>query len=451
MDVNVNKKLFGTDGVRGVANQKMTPELAYNIGKATALIYNTNKRGKIIIGKDNRKSSDMLETAFISGALSHGANVERIGVITSAGVCYLAKQLRANAGVMITASHNPAEYNGIKIFNGNGVKLTDTQQTQIEQIVYKNRNLKVKNRKIGALRENFEAISEYMSFLKNSIYGDFEDFYVCIDCANGAGSEIVSKVFKDLKIKHKRINKKKNSLLINKSCGATHPNFLSKTVKDGNFNIGFALDGDADRLVVVDSNGEVISGDDILFLIANYLKAKGELKNNIVVGTVMTNYSLEQKFKEQNIKLIRTKVGDRFVVKEMIKQGANLGGEQSGHFVFFDKLESSDGVLSALQILKVLRDGNLSLKNLPNTFIKMPQILVNIKVSESDKWKVMKSEELLSEIKDINDEFKGEGRLVVRASGTENVIRIMVESFNEKKLKKAVKRVQNCVKTQKKL
>lgn len=385
----MQNKLFGTDGVRGIANKTLMPETAYKIGKALALIYSSElTKVKVIIGKDTRVSSDMIESALISGIMAQGADVVLLGVIPSGGVSYLAKKLKANAGVMITASHNEASYNGIKIFNGNGYKITRSQELQIEQLVYENDKELVENKKIGQITRDIRAIKCYQDYLVERLNGFFNGLKVCLDCANGAGRAIAPSVFKKLGVQLEVINNKKNGLLINKNCGATSLDSLSKKMKSGNYDIGFALDGDADRLMVIDEKGKVVAADDIIFLLAKDLKIKNMLESNIVVGTVMSNFGLEIMLKENGIKLYRTKVGDKYVTDYILEHNLMLGGESSGHFIFKNYVITADGILSAINILKLLKEYKKPLSELLGEVKKFPQILINIIVDENKKSKL---------------------------------------------------------------
>lgn len=441
------QKLFGTDGVRGIANVELTPSIAYNLGKALALIYNVQiGKVKIVIGKDTRLSCDMLESAFASGAMAHGAEIELLGIVPSASVAYLAKQLKANAGVVISASHNNAEYNGIKIFNGNGYKITDLQEKQIEQIVTENKNLLVDNEFIGKITYNKKAIDIYEKYIKNSFETSFRESKICLDCANGAGYLIAPKIFEGLCRKLKVVFNKNDGNLINKNCGATSVENLSKFVKNGDFDIGFALDGDADRLIVLDELGNIVDGDGCLFLIAIYMKRKGLLKNNTVVGTVMSNYGLEVSLKEFGISLNRTSVGDKNVINEMLKGGFNLGGESSGHLIFLDKSTTSDAILTAIQILELLKEEKKPLSKLVSEMKKYPQLIVNIKVNKINKLKILQSDLLQEQIKLCEQQIFNKGRLVVRASGTENLIRIMVEGEDKILINKIALKLQQDIK-----
>ena len=441
------KKLFGTDGARGIANEGLTPIIAYNIGKALALIYkNKLERVKIVVGKDTRMSSDMLCASLCAGITAHGGRVELLGVIPTAGVAYLYKNIKVYEWIIILAYNNIASYNGIKVFNGNGYKITKKQEQQIEELVFDETNFLVKNSEIGKIIYNKSAIHKYKSYLLNKQNNIFKGIKICLDCANGAGGVIAPKVLSELGAKVSVINNSKNGNLINKNCGATNLKNLSETVKMGNFDVGFALDGDADRLMTVDENGEIISGDGMLFLIAKNLYLKNKLNNNVAVGTSMTNFGIEKSLNDLGIKLARTEVGDKYIVEYILKNDLTFGGEQSGHFVFKNYSTTADGILSAIEILKVLKENNEPISKLIKDIIHYPQILINLPVSEIKKQKIMESELVDAEVKNCQNQLLDSGRVVVRASGTESVIRIMLEGKQEKMLEKLAKKLKKVIK-----
>jgi phosphoglucosamine mutase len=440
------QKLFGTDGIRGIANKTLTCETAYKVGKALAQIYSTElEKIKIVVGKDTRKSCDMLQAALISGIMAMGASVELVGIMPSGGVAYLAKKLKAHAGVVITASHNEASYNGIKIFNGNGYKLTTMQELQIEQLVFEDSSELVKNEKIGQININKKASEAYIKYLIGDLEGFFSGISVCLDCANGAGSVLAPKIFKKLGVNLTVINNKRDGISINEKCGATDLNSLIKKLKSEKCDIGFALDGDADRLMTVDEKGKTVDADNLIYLLAKDLKQKNKLNGNSAVGTIMSNYGLELMLKEENISLKRTQVGDKYIVDFMLENSLNFGGEQSGHFVFKNYVTTADGIASAIQILKLLKQQEKPISELFKSVKKLPQILLNIKVDEDKKQAIISNPELLAKIKQCEKQLENIGRVVIRASGTENVIRIMVEGKNENLVKNIAKTLKNVV------
>jgi|LGOV01.1.fsa_nt_gb phosphoglucosamine mutase len=443
----VIKKLFGTDGIRGIANEVLTPELAFRVGQALTVVYK-NKIDKVmvLVGKDTRASSDMLEASFCSGVTSAGGEIIKVGIMPSAGVCYLAKQLKCHAGVVITASHNQPEFNGIKIFNGNGYKLTRTQELQIEQIVAKNETLRAKNEIIGGIIFNDQAKNAYENYLtKNSPI--LQGVELCIDCANGAGYSIFPNVLKKLGAKVEVINNSKNGLLINKNCGATDLKSLVEKVKLRKFDASFALDGDADRLMCVDGNGKIIDGDAILFLIAKYLKQKNRLNKNTVVGTIMTGFGTELALKRIGIKLVRVRVGDKYVIEQMVKENLDFGGEASGHFIFKNNVTTADGILTALELIKIMKNTGKNLTELTQEIKKIPQVKFNVFIEENKKELVLDNAKVKEEIKSAKETLENFGRVVIRASGTENVIRIMVEGKNEKLINNVAKKLKKVVKS----
>jgi len=433
----LQKKLFGTDGVRGLVNINLTPETAYKIGKALAQIYdNKLEKIKVIVAKDTRASSDMLQTAICSGLLAQGANVEFAGVMPTGAVSFLAKKLKANAGVMITASHNDVKYNGIKIFNGNGFKLTISQEYQIERLVNEDKNLLVDYKNVGQLKFNKNATKLYQGYLLDNISGFFDNFNICLDCANGAGSSVAPKILKSLKANVVVMHSTSNGFNINKNCGATNLASLSKKVKSGKFDIGFALDGDADRLMTVDENGRVVDTDSLIFLLAKNFNKKNKLNNNALATTIMSNYGLEVSLKEYDILLHRTKIGDKYVIDHMLEYDLNFGAENSGHYIFKNFVTTSDAIFSMIKILQLLKQKNKPISELIKSVKKYPQVLLNLEVDEDKKLEVMKNAYLFKQIKKCKRKLKNKGRVIVRPSGTENLIRVMVEGLDEKLVKK---------------
>lgn len=432
------KKYFGTDGIRGVANKELTPELAFKVARAGAFVLaqNNNDEPVILIGKDTRISGDMIETAMIAGFCSVGAKVKVLGIIPTPAVAYLVKKYNASAGVVISASHNPYEFNGIKFFNNKGTKLDDFIEEQIENIMESDEisNVELQNDKIGTYEIVLDATKEYADFLTSSIKDTSinSEIVVGLDTANGATYKIAEDVFKKLGIKYKIINNTPNGININNNCGATHIEYLGKFVVDNNLSLGLAFDGDGDRCLAVDNEGNLVDGDKILSILGNYLNSKGKLSKNTIVATIMSNIGLDKYAKENNINIAKTKVGDRYVLEEMQKNGYNLGGEQSGHVILLDYNPTGDGILTGLKLIEVILQENKSLFELANQIKQYPQVTVNAKVSNDKKYNFSKNEKISSEINKIDEEFKGNGRAIVRASGTEPLIRVMIEGENQK-------------------
>jgi len=388
-------KYFGTDGVRGVANSELTPELAFKLGRYGGYVLTKNHdRPKVLIGRDTRISGHMLEGALVAGLLSIGAEVMRLGVITTPGVAYLTKALGAQAGVMISASHNPVADNGIKFFGPDGFKLSDEQEEQIEILLDK--DIDDLPRPIGAdlgqVNDYFEGGQKYIQFLKQTVEEDFAGIHIALDCANGATSSLASHLFADLEADLSTMGASPDGLNINDGVGSTHPEALAAFVKEKEADVGLAFDGDGDRLIAVDENGEIVDGDQIMFICAKYLKEDDRLKHSTVVSTVMSNLGFYKALEQYGIKSVQTAVGDRYVVEEMRKNGYNLGGEQSGHIIFLDYNTTGDGLLTGLQLVNIMKKTKKPLSVLSKELKKYPQELVNVKVT--DKYKVMEYPEI---------------------------------------------------------
>lgn len=428
-------RLFGTDGARGVANQELTCEIAFKIGQAAAFVLTEecHRKPKIIIGKDTRISCDMLEAALTAGLCSVGAQVVSLGIIPTPAVAYLTRKYEAEAGVMISASHNSAEYNGIKIFNSNGYKLSDAIEERIEAIVLDNAEEidMPTGDDVGTVKKCETAIEDYTEFAKNVIDCDLKGMRVAIDCANGASYKTAAKVISALGGEPFVIHNHPNGTNINLNCGSTHLKDICSYVKNAGVDVGLAFDGDADRLMVIDENGEVIDGDKIMLICAEYLKSIGMLRKNTLVITVMSNLGLILKSKELGIETVQTAVGDRYVLEEMLKSGYNLGGEASGHIIFLNHNTTGDGLVSALNILKILKLTGKKMSELARIYETMPQCIINAKVSNTKKKDYDKDEVILEEIHHLEKEFDGKGRILVRASGTEPCVRVMIEGENQ--------------------
>lgn len=442
-------KLFGTDGVRGVANLELTPKIAYNLGRAGAFVLSgfLKHKSKILIGKDTRISGDLLEAALTSGICSVGVDVDLVGVIPTPGIAYLAKKNNYDAGIMISASHNPFYDNGIKFFNRNGYKLSDEMENKIEEIIFdKSDNLpKITHEKIGSVNYKYNLLDDYADFLESSFSGlDLSNFKIALDCANGATFKIAARIFKNLGARVYVINNQPDGININLNCGSTHIDGLIKFVFENNCDIGFGFDGDGDRCLIVDSNGKIIYGDEILSIIGCYMKSKKILKQNTIVTTIMSNLGLFMVGKKEKINIIKTKVGDRYILEEMLKDDYNLGGEQSGHIILSDYNTTGDGILTALYISKIMFESGGKICDLNNMQV-MPQVLVNAKVSNIKKNDYLSNIEIRNAIKSLENEFGEAGRIVIRPSGTEPVIRVMLEGQNKNLLDQAAMNLANLI------
>ncbi len=429
-------RLFGTDGARGVANQELTCEIAFKIGQAAAFVLTEqcHRKPKILIGKDTRISCDMLEAALAAGLCSVGAQVIELGIIPTPAVAYLTRRYEAEAGIMISASHNSAEYNGIKIFNANGYKLSDAIEERIEGIVLDNAEEidMPTGDDVGTVKRAETAISDYTDFVKSITDCDLAGMRIAIDCANGASYKTAAKVISALGGEPFVIHNHPNGTNINLNCGSTHLGDLCSYVKNVGVDVGLAFDGDADRLLVVDEHGNVIDGDKIMLICAQYLKEHGMLRKDTLVITVMSNLGLVLKAEELGIKTVQTTVGDRYVLEEMLKSGYNLGGEASGHIIFLNHNTTGDGLVSALNILKILKLSGKTMSELAKIYDTMPQCIINAKVSNAKKKNFDKDEVILEEIRHLEEEFNGKGRVLVRASGTEPCVRVMIEGEDQK-------------------
>lgn len=424
-------KLFGTDGVRGVANEELTCELAFDIGRCAAhvLTGELKHKPKILIGKDTRISGDMLESALSAGLCSVGAQVVSLGVIPTPAVAYLTRKYEADAGVVISASHNSAEYNGIKIFNGNGYKLSDEIEERIEKLILED-NSEIKlptGDNVGTIEHCKTAVKDYVEFAKSTIDCDLSGMKIAIDCANGASYKTAVSVIVELGAEVFVVSNHPNGTNINLNCGSTHTKDFEEYVKNINVDIGLSFDGDADRLLVIDEKGNLIDGDKIMLICAEQLLKENKLNKNTLVTTVMTNLGLVNTAKEKGIEIVQTKVGDRYVLENMLNNGYSLGGEQSGHIIFLDFNTTGDGLVSALQLLSILKKSGKKLSELSDVFKPLPQAIVNAKVSNQKKNDYMNDETIMAEIKALEKEFSKNGRVLIRPSGTEAKVRVMLE------------------------
>lgn len=425
-------RLFGTDGVRGVANSELTPELAFNLGKAGAAVLSQgNKRPVIVIGKDTRLSGDMLENALAAGILAVGGNVIKVGVIPTPAVAYLTRYYRADAGIVISASHNPFEYNGIKFFNGQGYKLDDSIEEKIEDIIMRgiDANAHVTGDQIGRCLEAEESATElYCNSLLETIDISLEGMKIVLDCANGAAFEIAPKVYRKLGADVTVIGDEPNGININEAIGSTHPEKLQREVISCQADLGLAYDGDADRLIVVDEKGNVIDGDRTICICAKMLKDTGELGVNKVTTTVMSNLGFHKYVKEViGAEIEVTGVGDRYVLESMLKTGSVIGGEQSGHIIFKNYTTTGDGTLSSLQFVKALVASGKKASELSEEIELFPQVLVNARVHNDNKKIFMNDEEVKQKIADVEAKIGEDGRVLIRPSGTEPLVRVMIE------------------------
>lgn len=431
-------KLFGTDGVRGIANRDLTPQLAYKLGRIGAHVLNKNnsKKAKVVIGKDTRISGDLLESAMTAGFLSMGMDVISAGVIPTPGVAHLTRFLGADIGVVISASHNPAQYNGIKFFNNQGYKLPDQVEEEIEKYILNDEDVGVvkEGRDIGTIIYYENSTEEYTNFLKTTLDCDFKGLKIAVDAGNGAAYKAGPKLLKELGAEVIVINDKPNGTNINEDCGSTNPDKVADLVKATKADIGLAFDGDADRLITVDETGNIVDGDYIMAICAVNLKKHGKLKNNTVVGTVMSNMGFEVAMEEQGCHVKRTKVGDRYVLEEMIKGEYCLGGEQSGHVIFLDYNTTGDGLLTAIQLIAVMKEEGKKLSELASIMTSYPQVLVNAKVKKENKEKYKEDHVIMKEIKSIEDKMTGQGRVLIRPSGTEALVRVMLEGKDQEEL-----------------
>ncbi|MGV8154910.1 MAG: phosphoglucosamine mutase [Alkaliphilus sp.] len=430
-------KLFGTDGVRGIANKDLTPELAYKLGKAGAYVLFKNKnKAKVIVGKDTRISGDMLENAMIAGFLSVGVDVILLGVIPTPAIARLVRELGADSGIMISASHNPAEYNGIKFFDNRGCKLTDEAEAEIEKIVLEDNSIeyRVENENIGAVKYLNNATELYMNYLLKTVKHDFRGLKIAIDTANGAAYKAAPLLLRKLGAEVYVVNDKPDGMNINLNCGSTHLDAIKKLVKETNADIGISFDGDADRALAVDNKCQMIDGDYIMAICGIKLKRNKELNGNTIVATVMSNIGLDLAVENEDISVLKTKVGDRYVLQEMISNNYMLGGEQSGHIIFLKHNTTGDGLLTAIQLIDTMKEEGKTLEELASVMRSYPQILVNARVKNENKNAYLDDEVIAKKIEEIESSMSGKGRVLIRPSGTEPLVRVMLEGENQKEL-----------------
>ena len=431
-------RLFGTDGVRGIANKELTPELAFNLGKAGAYVLKAkNDRPVVVIGKDTRISGDMLENALAAGILAVGGNVIKAGVIPTPAVAYLARYYDADAGIVISASHNTFEYNGIKFFNGEGYKLDDLLEEKIEDIIISSVdvNSHITGDLIGRCLEASENAEDlYMRHLLETVDFRLEGKKIALDCANGASYRIARKVYEALGAEVTVMGDKPDGININDGCGSTHPEKLAELVKRTGADIGMAFDGEADRLIVVDEKGRVLDGDRVIAICARMLKEQGRLKENRVTVTVMSNIGFHKAMEESGIEVDVTGVGDRYVLESMLETGCVIGGEQSGHIIFKEHTTTGDGILSSLQFMGAVTCSGRKPSEMADEIEIFPQVLVNAGINNDYKKTYMKDPEIADEIRRIEEKMAGNVRVLIRPSGTEPLVRVMIEGDDEKQL-----------------
>ncbi|MBI5180674.1 MAG: phosphoglucosamine mutase [Nitrospirae bacterium] len=444
------RKLFGTDGIRGVANiEPMTGEMAMKLGRAAAYIFkNKTGRHRIVIGKDTRLSGYMLESALTSGICSMGVDVLLIGPLPTPGIAFITRALRADAGVVISASHNPYEDNGIKFFSEDGFKLPDDLELEIEKLIFSGKidSIRPTAKDMGKAYRINDAEGRYIEFAKNSIPKgmDFEGVKIVLDCANGAAYKVAPMMLRELGAEVAAIGVEPSGMNINDGCGSLYPKKLQELVLEKKADIGIAYDGDADRAIFSDELGREVNGDQIMAMCAIELKKQGRLKNNILVTTVMSNMGLDIAMKEAGINVIKTKVGDRYVLEEMVKKDCNLGGEQSGHIIHLDYNTTGDGVITTLQILALMNNTKKKLSELSSCMTIFPQVLLNVRVKEKKEFSSIP--EVSKAIKNCEEQLKDRGRILVRYSGTEPLARVMIEGENEGKIKTMAEEIAGTIK-----
>lgn len=443
-------KYFGTDGVRGVANSELTPEFAFRLGRVGGYVLtkDTKERPKVLIGRDTRISGEMLEGALVAGLLSIGAEVMRLGVISTPGVAYLTRVMNAQAGVMISASHNPVADNGIKFFGPDGFKLTDAQEAEIEALLDTEEDTLPRpiGGDIGSVTDYFEGGQKYISYLKQTVDEEFLGIHVALDCAHGATSQLATHLFADLEADISTMGASPDGLNINEGVGSTHPEKLAAFVLERGADVGLAFDGDGDRLIAIDEKGQIVDGDQIMFIIGKYLHAKGRLKKDTIVSTVMSNMGFYKALEDNGMTSVKTAVGDRYVVEEMRAHDYNVGGEQSGHIVFLDYNTTGDGLLTGIQLVNIMKMTGKRLSELAGEMTIFPQKLVNVRVT--DKHAVTQNENVAAVITAVETEMAGNGRVLVRPSGTEPLVRVMVEAPSAEACEEYVNRIADVVKAE---
>ena len=443
------RKYFGTDGVRGVANKELTCDLAYKLGRAGGYVLTNNEyKVKVVVGKDTRQSGDMLEAALIAGLMSVGCDVITVGVIPTPGVAYLTRKYGAECGVVISASHNPMEDNGIKFFNKDGFKLDDEIELKIEEYIDNMEKIAYNpiGNEVGVRIHKHTAAQDYVDYLKSIVDTDLTGLKVVLDCANGAAYKVAPEVFRELGAEVIAMNVTPDGENINHKCGSTHPEGLQKAVVEHNADLGLAYDGDADRLIAVDETGTIVDGDHIMILGAVYLKKQNKLANDTLVVTTMSNIGLHVAAKEYGIDLAITDVGDRYVIEEMKKSGHNLGGEQSGHMIFLDYNTTGDGTLSSLIVSKIVKEQDETLSEQSALMTTYPQVLITVDVRKEDKNKFMENDEIRTEIEKLEKLMAGTGRVLIRPSGTQPLVRVMLEGKDEGQIRELAQELADLIK-----
>ncbi|MDD6416261.1 MAG: phosphoglucosamine mutase [Lactobacillus sp.] len=438
-------KYFGTDGVRGEANKVLTPEMAFKLGRMGGYVLTKEKedggQARVLVSRDTRISGEMLEHALIAGLLSVGIEVLECGVITTPGLSYLVRAQGADAGVQISASHNPVEDNGIKFFGSDGLKLSDSKEEEIEELIDAKEDMlpRPSAEGLGTVTDFRDGSNKYIQFLENTIPEDLDGIKVVIDGANGAASAFISRLFADLNVDFTTISTHPNGLNINDHCGATHTEHLQEEVVKQGAQLGLAFDGDADRCIAVDENGNEVDGDHIMYIIGSYLEEHGRLKKDTIVTTVMSNLGFTKALQRRGIKNVRTQVGDRYVSEEMRAHGYSLGGEQSGHVIISDYHNTGDGMLTGIHLMLVMKKTGKSLTELLEDFKEYPQVLVNVPVKNKASWK--QHQAIVDVIKEVQDEMGDDGRVLVRPSGTQELLRVMAEGPTEEATQAYVDRI----------
>ncbi|CAM2983002.1 phosphoglucosamine mutase [Salinicoccus roseus] len=426
-------KYFGTDGVRGVANTELTPELAFKLGRfgGYVLAGQKSENKTVLVGRDTRISGEMLESALVAGLLSIGAEVMRLGIISTPGVAYLTKEMEADAGVMISASHNPVGDNGIKFFGADGFKLTDDQEAEIEKLLDMEEDTlpRPTGADLGNKSDYYEGGQKYVSYLKSTVDEDFEGMKIALDGAHGSTYSLAPYLFGDLEADTVTVGCNPDGTNINAGVGSTNPEKVVELVKEESCDFGFAFDGDGDRIIAVDEKGNIVDGDKIMFILAQHMKSEGMLKDDMVVSTVMSNLGFYKALEAHGLKSDKTKVGDRYVVEEMRSGGYSLGGEQSGHIIMMDYNTTGDGLLTGVHLASIIKSSGKTLSELAGQVETFPQELVNIRVT--DKYNVANNALVAEKIEAVEKEMDGNGRVLVRASGTEPLVRVMVEAETE--------------------
>lgn len=435
-------RLFGTDGVRGVANLELTPELAFKLGLYGGEIFKKKNKNEVLVARDTRYSGQMLQTALESGFMAAGLDVIDLGVTSTPSVAYLVKENNYSGGAVISASHNPFEYNGIKLFDQNGFKLTDEEENQIQKMIEEDFQIERPiNDEIGILKDGSDLIEEYENYLVGLGGDHFKGMKIAVDCGNGALSKMALEVLTKLGAEVVAIHTQPDGRNINRKCGSTNPDLISKLVVESGAEIGFSFDGDADRIISVDEKGQIIDGDHMLAIFAKDLAEKNKLKNNMVVGTVMTNMGLDAYLEDIGAKVFRAQVGDRYILEEMLKNDYVIGGEQSGHIIFLEYNTTGDGLASGIHLVNAVKNSEKLPSELNKLVENWPQVLINAHVENSKKYKYMENSRVKEEIEKIENEFGKTGRVVIRPSGTEPLVRVMIEGKDQGKIEEEAKKL----------